>query len=155
MSSIMLWPRPGFRDRTTTVHVQAVERVIQTMRERLDDNLSLQDLSDAALASPYHLNRIFRQTTGIPPFTFLAALRMEAAKRLLLTTSLSVTEVCCEVGYSSVGTFTSHFSRFVGLSPRQMRRFAEQDMMISWSPEISKSIEPYYFGLSSPGVVGS
>jgi AraC family transcriptional regulator len=56
----------------------------------------------------------------------LYALRIEAAKRLLLTTSLSVTDVCYEVGYNSIGTFTSRFTQLVGLPPRNFRKLAEK-----------------------------
>jgi AraC-like DNA-binding protein len=49
---------------------------------------------------------------------------MEAAKLLLADTALSVTNVCLEVGYSSLGTFTRRFTEFVGLSPRAFRRLA-------------------------------
>ena len=51
-------------------------------------------------------------------------LRMEAARRLLLTTRHSVTDVCLEVGYSSVGSFTYQFTELLGLSPSRLRRLA-------------------------------
>jgi AraC-like DNA-binding protein len=109
------------RPSTDRVRHQAVEHVICTIRKRLDEPLSLPDLANLAWLSPYHFNRVFRQITGVPPFHFLSALRMDAAKRLLLTSNLSVTEVCFEVGYQSLGSFTTHFTRFVGLSPSRFR----------------------------------
>ena len=105
-------------------HRRAVERVIQAVSERLDESYSLSDLAAIAYLSPYHFHRVFRHATGVPPGRFLAALRMEAAKRLLLTSDLSVTETCFAVGYHSLGTFTSQFSRLVGLSPGALRRLA-------------------------------
>lgn len=95
------------------------------MHERFEDEeLSLHDLAAAAFSSPYHFERLFRRITGVPPCHFLAALRMEAAKRLLVNTGLSVTEVCLDVGYSSLGTFTRRFGELVGLSPRRFRALA-------------------------------
>jgi AraC family transcriptional regulator len=114
------------RGETISAHRQAVERVILSMRQRLAEPLSLQDMSDIAFLSPFHFNRVFHQTTGLPPAQFLYALRLEAAKRLLLTTSLSVTEVCYEVGYNSIGTFTSRFTQLVGLPPRHFRALAQR-----------------------------
>jgi AraC family transcriptional regulator len=111
---------------TITAHRQAVERVILSMRERLDESLSLQDMADIAFLSPFHFNRVFHQTTGLPPAQFLYALRLEKAKRLLLTTSLSVTDVCFEVGYNSIGTFTYRFTQLVGLPPRHFRSLAQK-----------------------------
>lgn len=122
--------RPCIRVSTIESWHRAVERVILSMRaqmyERHDDPLSLQELADIAIVSPYHFNRIFRQVTGIPPTQFQYALRIEAAKRLLLTTGLSVTDVCFEVGYNSLGTFTMRFTKLVGLPPRALRQIAGQ-----------------------------
>ncbi len=106
---------------TTDLHRVAAARVVQAMRERLSEQLSLDEMAEIALMSPYHFNRVFRRTTGIPPSQFLSALRLEAAKRLLLTTERSVTDICFEVGYNSLGTFTTRFTQLVGLSPSQLR----------------------------------
>jgi AraC-like DNA-binding protein len=103
----------------------AVERVIKDVRERLDEPLSLNDLARIAYISPFHFNRVFHQVTGLTPKRFLYALRLNAAKRLLLTTPLSVTDVCFEVGYNSLGTFTTRFTQLVGLSPCHLRRLAD------------------------------
>jgi AraC-like DNA-binding protein len=106
-------------------HYQAVQRVIQAMHEKMEESLSLRTMSRIAFVSPYHFNRVFRQITGIPPSQFLYALRLEAAKRLLLTTRLSVIEVCYTVGYNSLGTFTRRFTDLVGLSPTRLRTMAQ------------------------------
>jgi AraC-like DNA-binding protein len=111
----------SYRADTITSRYQAVERVIMVMRERLHETLSMQTMAEIAILSPYHFNRIFRQITGIPPSQFLYALRLAEAKRLLLTSQRSVTDVCFEVGYNSLGTFTTRFTQLVGLSPRQLR----------------------------------
>jgi len=113
------------RESTALLRYQAIERVIPVMHQRLDEAFSLQDMADIAALSPYHFNRIFRQITGIPPSQFLYALRLETAKRLLLTTQLSVTEICYEVGYNSLGTFITRFTQLVGLSPGQLRKLSE------------------------------
>ena len=114
------------RTGTFASHKQAVERVIKAMHERLDESLSLEDMADIAILSPYHFNRVFRQITGIPPSQFLYALRLQAAKRLLLTSQLRVTDVCFEVGYNSLGTFSTRFSQLVGLPPQHLRGQAEE-----------------------------
>src|SRR2546429_4582661 len=96
------------------------------MHERLDDPPSLQDMAGMACLSPHHFTHVFHRITGICPREFLAALRLESAKRLLLTTTRSVTEVCFDVGYSSLGSFTKRFTRLVGISPSHLRELAEQ-----------------------------
>ena len=117
---------PGCRDCTAASRREAVERVIVTMNEQLDEPLSLNDMAKIAYMSPYHFNRVFHQITGLPPTKFLYAMRLGAAKRLLLTTSHSVADVCYEVGYNSLGTFTTRFTQLVGLSPGHLRRLAER-----------------------------
>jgi AraC-like DNA-binding protein len=112
------------RHETLAAQTQAVERTIQVMHTHLHEVLTLEDLASAAYLSPSHFKRVFRRLIGIPPGEFLSALRLQAARRLLLTTPLSVTDICFEVGYTSIGSFTSRFTHLVGLSPRLLRQRA-------------------------------
>jgi len=114
----------GARARSEVERCAAVDRVIAEMHERLDRPFSLDEMARIAYLSPFYFNRVFRQQTGVPPRRFHTALRVEAAKRLLVTTRRSVTEICLEVGYQSLGTFTTHFRELVGVSPRELRRLA-------------------------------
>ena len=117
-------PQASIRPQTAALRTQAVQRVIEEMHRRLDENLTLQDMADVAALSLYHFARVFHQETGMPPAMYLAALRRDEAKRLLQSTSLRVMEVCYQVGYNSVGTFTSRFKQEVGLPPGQFRKTA-------------------------------
>ncbi len=108
-----------------SAHRTAVERALATMRGPLDRPLPVATLAEIAGLSPFHFTRTFRQATGIPPGQFLAALRLERAKELLLTTELTVTEICFAVGYDSIGTFTTRFTRSVGLSPGRIRQLPD------------------------------
>lgn len=110
---------------TVAAHRLAVERVLATMRAPADGPLPLGAMAEIAGLSPFHFARVFRRVTGIPPGEFLGVLRLERAKHLLLTTDLSVTDICFEVGYSSLGTFTTRFTDLVGVSPGQLRRLPE------------------------------
>ncbi len=109
---------------THAAQMQAVERAIQTMHTHLHELLTLEDLASVACLSPSHFHRVFCRLIGIPPGEFLSALRFQAARRLLVTTSLSVTDICFEVGYTSTGSFTTRFTQLVGLSPRLLRQRA-------------------------------
>jgi AraC family transcriptional regulator len=110
--------------RTTTAEarIRAVRRVIAVMRERYAESLSLDELSGIAISSPFHFNRVFREVTGLPPGQFLAAIRLQVAKQLLLRTRRKVTNICFDVGYSSLGTFSAHFAQYVGAPPSRFRR---------------------------------
>ena len=86
--------------------------------------MSLGDMAKVAYMSRYHFERTFRHVTGIRPRQYMRALRLHAALRLLLQTSSSVTDVCFDVGYNSLGTFVRCFTDLMGLSPRRMRLLA-------------------------------
>jgi AraC-like DNA-binding protein len=99
-----------------------VERVLITMRQRLGEQLTLDDLAEAAMFSKFYFARMFRRTTGLSPRRFLYALRLQEAKRMLVTTSLGVADISNRVGYNSVGTFTTRFTASVGVPPAVYRR---------------------------------
>jgi AraC-like DNA-binding protein len=97
-----------------------VQRIIRTMRAS-DDPLTLDDLAEMAGLSPYHFARVFRSVTGAPPVEFQTSLRFVRAKELLLTSPASVTDICFEVGYGSLGTFSRRFKQMVGVTPAEFR----------------------------------
>jgi len=103
---------------------QAVLRAIDVMRARMDEQLTVDDLAKAAMFSKFHFTRIFQRVTGVSPGRFLSALRLQRAKDLLISTSMNVADISVQVGYNSVGTFSSRFSRSVGMSPTTYRRHA-------------------------------
>ncbi len=112
-------------------HQETIEQVIRIMRTHLHEPLSLEEMADIACLSPYYFNRVFHQVIGIPPGEFLATLRLNAARHLLLTTSLSVTDICFEVGYTGLGSFTTRFTQLVGVPPRQLRQLVRQEPLSS------------------------
>lgn len=105
---------------------RAVGRVIVAMRDNLGDQLTIDDMARTAMFSKFHFSRVFQRVTGVSPGRFLSAVRFQEAKELLVSTELTVTDICHRVGYTSVGTFSSRFRRNVGVSPtiyRQLRGF--------------------------------
>lgn len=104
------------------VITKAVERAIERMRQDLGDRLTIDDLARSAMFSKFHFTRVFQRATGVSPGRFLSALRLAEAKRLLLATSMSVADIGHQVGYNSVGTFSSRFRSSVGVSPITYRQ---------------------------------
>ncbi|MBM7774514.1 AraC-like DNA-binding protein [Actinokineospora baliensis] len=92
------------------------------MRENLGEHITIDDMARTAMFSKFHFSRVFLRVTGVSPGRFLSAMRLQEAKRLLVATSLSVTDISHRVGYSSVGTFSSRFRASVGVSPTMYRR---------------------------------
>lgn len=106
------------------IHADGITRVARLLRAQPDEGLSVTQMAQLTHLSPYHFIRVFRQVTGLPPGDFRAAVRLQEAKRLLLTTALDVTDICYAVGYQSVGTFTTRFTQLVGLPPGRLRSLA-------------------------------
>lgn len=83
--------------------------------------LDVPTMARAALMSPSHFSRRFREAYGETPYGYLQTRRIERAMALLRRGDLSVTEVCFEVGSTSLGSFSSTFSRLVGEPPSAYR----------------------------------
>ncbi len=109
-----------------SVHRGRVEHVITCMRASLDTPLRLEDMARIAHLSPFHFERVFSSLTGLSAAAFQAASRLDAAKRALLEGNTSITEVCFALGYDSLGSFTTRFTRAVGLSPAAFRARVSQ-----------------------------
>ena len=83
--------------------------------------LDVAAIAREALMSTAHFSRQFRATYGETPYAYLMTRRIERAKLLLRRGDLSVTEVCLEVGCTSVGSFSARFTELVGETPTAYR----------------------------------
>lgn len=92
--------------------------------------LDIPALARIALVSEYHFIRCFRETFGEPPHRYLQRRRVERAMALLRETDRSVTEICLDVGFTSLGTFSRTFREIVGESPSEYRRRAASVGMV-------------------------
>lgn len=97
-------------------------RARDVMDRSYAEPLDIAALASVALVSPAHFIRSFRAVFGETPHRYLQRRRVERAMFLLRTGDLSVTEICFEVGFSSLGTFSRTFSAVVGESPTAYRR---------------------------------
>lgn len=102
----------------------AVERAIEYIRERYGKPLTLTEMADSARLSRFYFTRLFKEETGVTPGRFLAAVRIHHAKRLIVSTSMSITEISFAVGYNSLGSFTNSFTASVGVSPSRFRQLS-------------------------------
>ncbi|MGW0447163.1 helix-turn-helix domain-containing protein [Streptosporangium sandarakinum] len=100
---------------------RAVLRVVESMYENPGKQTTVDDMARTAMYSKAHFSRAFRRATGLSPGRFLSAVRLQEAKRLLGSTTLSITNISLQVGYSSISTFSSRFTSSVGLSPSNYR----------------------------------
>ncbi len=84
--------------------------------------LDVAGLSTVAHVSEAHFIRSFKATFGETPHRYLQRRRIERAMYLLRTTERSVTDICMDVGFSSLGTFSRTFTSIVGETPSAFRR---------------------------------
>ncbi len=92
------------------------------MHEHRAEPLALPALAREASLSRYHFLRLFHRAFGETPHQYLIRLRLEQAKALLAADRASVTDVCFEVGFSSLGSFSTLFAERVGCPPSAWRR---------------------------------
>jgi AraC-like DNA-binding protein len=109
----------------TIQHLSDLAR-LRRVRDRIDREyakpLDVEALARDAHMSPGHFSRQFRLAYGESPYSYLMTRRIERAMALLRRGELSVTEVCFEVGCSSLGTFSTRFTELVGVPPSRYRR---------------------------------
>ncbi len=86
--------------------------------------LDIPALARIAFVSEAHFIRTFRATFGETPHRYLQRRRVERAMFLLRETDASVTDICLDVGFASLGTFSRTFSAIVGQSPTAYRAAA-------------------------------
>jgi AraC family transcriptional regulator len=118
----VLAPRPPERGRDGTLPRWRLRAVVEYIEEHLDAAPTLEQLAAVAHLSAYHFARQFRAATGLPPYQYVLARRVERAKQLLQAGSdLSLAEVAAHAGFSDQSQFSHHFKRLIGVTPRQFR----------------------------------
>lgn len=129
-------------------------RALRRGRDYMDrcfaEPLDMRTVAAKAGYSQYHFVRAFRSAYGEPPGRYLCRRRIERAQELLRSVNLTVTEVCHEVGFTSLGSFSSRFTELTGVSPSQYRR-----RFLSGPPPIPACFLLMRRASSSPSVSGA
>ena len=116
---------------------------LRRVRDRMDREyaqpLDVEALALDAHMSAGHFSRQFRLAYGESPYGYLMTRRIERAMALLRRGDLSVTEVCFEVGCSSLGTFSTRFTELVGVPPSVYRR-EETGATAGMAPCVAKQV---------------
>ncbi|WP_198659348.1 helix-turn-helix transcriptional regulator [Nocardiopsis sp. FIRDI 009] len=112
---------------------ESVRQAVSSIHTRYSEPITLADIAAEVFVSPFHLSRVFAQEVGVPPGKYLTAVRMFEAKKRLIASPMTVCDIVHSVGYNSVGTFTSRFTRAVGMSPRQYRHPEVERLLVAAS----------------------
>lgn len=99
-------------------------RARDLMDSRYRDPLNIDELARVALMAPTHFIREFKRVFGEPPYRYLQRRRVERAMFLLRHSTDTVTQICADVGFVSLGTFSRTFTVIVGESPMAYRNTA-------------------------------
>lgn len=89
--------------------------------------LDVTAIAQAALMSPAHFTRRFREAYSESPYSYLMTRRIERAQELLRG-GASVTEACLSVGFTSLGSFSSRFTEITGMPPSRYRELDHRDL---------------------------
>ena len=92
------------------------------LQEHLAEEISLSVLAEEFHLNPQYISQLFKSEIGVNFLAYLTNIRMEKAKKLLLTTSLSIAEVAEQSGYGDYRVFTKVFKKSEGVTPSQYRR---------------------------------
>lgn len=101
---------------------ETIKKAVRYLQENFASPVSLNDLCDDLHISKYHFVRSFKKIMGIPPYSFLINYRITQAKRMLVTTGLSVEEIADKTGFKDCAGFISSFKSHVGETPLHYRR---------------------------------
>src|ERR1700745_3343173 len=111
-------------DKLETLDLATLERLARAREffdHCYDHPLSLDQISEKACFSRFHFLRLFRQAFKKTPHQYLIERRIEKAKELLASEEIRVTDVCFEVGFQSLGSFSTLFQKRVGQAPITFR----------------------------------
>jgi AraC family transcriptional regulator len=106
---------------TSKLSPQKLQKTIDYIHARLEQDITLSELADVAQMSPYRFARAFKQATGIPPHQYLLAQRIERAKNLLTRKQLTIADISYQLGFASQSHFTATFRRFTKVTPTVYR----------------------------------
>ena len=94
----------------------------------MTEEISLSVLAEEFHLNPQYISQLFKTEIGVGFLAYLTSIRMERAKKLLLTTNLSIAEVSEQSGYADYRVFTKVFKKSEGITPSQYRRdFLEKE----------------------------
>ncbi|MGA7088802.1 MAG: AraC family transcriptional regulator [Candidatus Dormiibacterota bacterium] len=110
--------------RQDEVTLQALRQARDQLDRDYGSDITVSAIAGLAGYTASRFIRAFRHTYGETPGRYRIRRRIERARELLRASDLSVTEICLRVGFSSLGSFSSSFTRIVGLSPTQYRQEA-------------------------------
>lgn len=101
---------------------RTITGITRYLQEHLAEEISLSVLAEQFHLNPQYISQLFKSEIGVNFLAYLTNIRMDKAKKLLLSTSLSIAEVAEQSGYGDYRVFTKVFKKAEGITPSQYRR---------------------------------
>lgn len=117
---------------------QAIVLVTDHIRDHIDASFRLEDLAGMAQMGTTKFKRLFKQMTGATTTEFIATERVERAKRLLASSELSIDQIAHKCGFARATSFSTLFSKHVGMPPRTFRKLSH----VAFSDDPVQAVEP-------------
>jgi AraC family transcriptional regulator len=122
---------PALRESTRTELCGRLMRAKDHMDANFRAKLPLAAMAQIAFLSPHHFLRSFKLAFGVTPHQYLISLRLDAARHALTDGNRTISEICNDVGFESLGSFSWLFKKHFGLSPDQYRKKIVESTPIS------------------------
>jgi AraC family transcriptional regulator len=112
---------PGNSHRASSLSPEQRRSISDYVRENLTNDISVTELAAMVCMSPAHFSRLFRASFGIAPYRFVMQQRVQEAKRMLASSTLSASQIAISLGFASQSHFMKVFRQFTGVTPKQYR----------------------------------
>lgn len=126
LASVIFLFEASEQDLSIARYDDAIRTVMNIIHKDFCTGVNLSKLANAVYLSPSHLSRKFHRSVGMSIGDYVKRLRMDTVTRLLVSTDCSITEICYEVGFVSLSTFSLEFKRIYGVSPGEYRRMNQK-----------------------------
>jgi AraC-like DNA-binding protein len=110
-----------------SIHIERIRIARGYIDHHYDAPITLEHVSEAAGYSRYHFIRLFSAVYNQTPHQYLVRRRINRAKELLRSTDMPITDICVQIGFESLGSFSTLFRRVVGLAPGAYRSSARPE----------------------------
>jgi AraC family transcriptional regulator len=114
--------QPPLPAETRGLTQRKLQRAIAYIQDHLTENLSLPVIAHELGMSQYYFARLFKQSMGVSPYQYVMRQRIERAQYLLRTTSLPISAIAQQVGFSNQNQLTVQFRKFIGTTPSNYRK---------------------------------
>jgi len=111
-------------------YASELESILKIMEDQYNTKIRLEDLSQSLHISKCYFIKIFKQYKGVSPYEYLLHFRINQAKRLLLQTNMTISEIALQIGFDDSSSFIRCFKKYTGTSPLKYRNSGGEGLFL-------------------------